>query len=80
MSDRKVPTAYSSLRILIEITSFVWIAGAAILLALTLRNAEFAFFNILAGGKILLSMLATLILRGLAQALLDIADAQRRRE
>jgi uncharacterized membrane protein (DUF373 family) len=80
MPEPKVPTAYSNLRILIEITSYLSIAGLAIFPLLSLRFAEFSMLFFFALGKFVVSILSVLVVKGLAHALLDIADAQRERK
>lgn len=75
MPEPKVPTAYSSLRILIEITSYAFIAVDALWLLFVARNA-----GILAVVQAVLVILSILVLKGLAHALLDIADTLRERK
>ena len=73
MPEPTTPTAYSSLRVLIEITSFLFIGVAVIWLLYTVKIL--GFFAIAQVGLFILSIL---VLKGLAHALLDIADAHRR--
>ena len=82
MEAPRSSSAYASLRSIIDIAAFVSLAISVIGFASILFGGMrgFGFFILMPLAYNVLAILGTLVLRGLAQAFLDIADAHKRRE